>query len=128
LLDDDLVIDPGEGAMTHTAGAALAGWAVRTVIALIAIPVTTLGLFVLIERENPAMLSGLLQASNWLTGVILNSPLGNADAAMLTLHLSGAAMVFMLLMLASTVIVLAVLALARAMAGLLARPGSKPSA
>lgn len=114
--------------MTHTAGAALAGWAVRTVIALIAIPLTTLGLFVVIERENPAILSGLLQTSNWLTRLILNSPLASSDAALLTLHLSGAAMVFMLLMLASTVLVLAVLALARAVAGLLARPGLKPPA
>lgn len=112
--------------MAHTAGAALAGWAVRTLIALIAIPLTTLGLFVFIERENPAILSCLLQTSNWLTRLILNSPLGNSDAAMLTLHLSGAAMVFMLLMLAATVLVLAALSLARAVGSVLNRSGSKP--
>ncbi|WBQ09188.1 hypothetical protein L2D01_09800 [Hyphomonadaceae bacterium ML37] len=113
--------------MAHTAGAALAGWAVRTVIALIAIPLTTLGLFVLIERENPAILSGLLQTSNWLTRLILNSPLASSDAALLTLHLSGAAMVFMLLMLAATVLVLAALSLARALGSMLHRPGGKPA-
>jgi len=113
--------------MAHTAGAALAGWAVRTVIALIAIPLTTLGLFVLIERENPAILSGLLQTFNWLTRLILNSPLASSDAALLTLHLSGAAMVFMLLMLAATVLVLAALSLARALGSMLNRPVGKPA-
>lgn len=109
--------------MANTAGAALAGWVVRTVIALIAIPVTTLTLFVVIERESPDLLSGLLQTSNWLTRTLLNSPLASSDAALLTLHLSGAAMVFMLLMLAATVLVLAALALARAAAGLFSRRG-----
>jgi len=111
--------------MAHTAGAALAGWVVRTVIALIAIPVTTLALFLVIERENPALLSGLVQASNWLTRTLLNSPLGNSDAALLTFHLSGAAMVFMILMLAATALVLTALSLARAVAGLFSRPGAK---
>lgn len=114
--------------MPHKAGAALAGWAVRTVIALIAIPLTTLALFVVIERESPAVLSGLLQASNWLTRVILNSPLGSSDAALLTLHLSGPAMVFMLLMLAATVLVLAALSLARAAGGLFSQTASKRGA
>ncbi len=114
--------------MTHTAGAALAGWAGRTLIALIAIPVTTLGLFVLIERESPAVLSSLVQASNWLTRVILNSPLASSDAALLTFHLSGAAMVFMILMLAATALVLAALALARAIGGLFSRAGAKRGA
>ncbi|MCH8489445.1 MAG: hypothetical protein LAT81_05875 [Oceanicaulis sp.] len=111
--------------MPHTASAALAGWVVRTLIALIAIPLTTLGLFVLIERENPAILSSLVQASNWLTRVILNSPLGSSDAALLTFHLSGAAMVFMILMLAATVLVLAALALARAAGEWLSRAATK---
>jgi len=113
--------------MAHTAGAALAGWVLRTLIALIAIPLTTLGLFVVIERENPAILSGLLQTSNWLTRLILNSPLASSDAALLTLHLSGAAMVFMLLMLAATVLVLAVLSLVRAVAGAFSRSGPRAS-
>lgn len=113
--------------MSHTAGATLAGWAARTLITLIAIPLTTLGLFVLIERENPALLSGLLQVSNWLSGLILNSPLASADAALLTLHLSGPAMVFMLLMLASTVLVLAMLSLARAAGSALSGRGAKPA-
>jgi hypothetical protein len=114
--------------MARNAGAALAGWAVRTLIALIAIPLTTLGLFVLIERENPAILSSLVQASNWITRVILNSPLTHSDAALLTFHLSGAAMVFMMLMLAATALVLAALALVQALGGLLTRNGSKTPA
>jgi len=46
---------------------------------------------------------------------------------LLTLHLSGAAMVFMLLMLAATVLVLAALSLARALGSMLNRPGGKPA-
>lgn len=111
--------------MANTAGAALAGWAIRTFITLIAIPALTLTLFLVIERESPDLLSGLLQTSNRLTRTLLNSPLGSSDATLLTLHLSGAAMVFMMLMLAATVLVLAALALARAAAGLLTRRSVK---
>ncbi|MCC5997276.1 MAG: hypothetical protein JJU18_13005 [Oceanicaulis sp.] len=104
-------------------GGALTGWALRTAAVLIAIPATTLALFLVLERESPGVLSALIRAGNWVTSVILNSPLGDGDAARLTLYLSGAAIVFMLLMLASTALVLCAMALARAIAGALRRTG-----
>ncbi|KAA5804680.1 hypothetical protein F1654_01355 [Alkalicaulis satelles] len=101
--------------------AAFTGWAVRTGLTLMAIPATTLVLFLWLENDNPGVLKALFKAGNWVSNVILNSPLGAGDAARLTLYLSGAPVMFMLLMLASTVLVLGAMALIRAVTGALAR-------
>lgn len=107
--------------LTRASRGGFAGWALRTALALIAIPATTLLLFLWLERESPGALNALIKAGNWLSNVILNSPLGAGDAARLTLYLSGAPVMFMLLMLASTAIVLGAMAVARALAGVMRR-------